>query len=157
MRGVTAETVAQYLLDVAELQQAFPEFIAGFDLVGQEDLGEPLISFLDQILAGQEANPELKMFFHAGETDWLGTETDINIIDALLLNTTRIGHGYAIAKHPEAAKMARDRGVPIEVCLVGCVYLLFHQSKEEPSDTHSTQLFELSDIRPEPSFTVPRL
>jgi adenosine deaminase CECR1 len=31
------------------------------------------------------------------------------------LNTTRIGHGYAIAKHPEAQRIAREKNIPIEV------------------------------------------
>ena len=110
-----ANTVSQYFLDVAELQQAFPDFIVGFDLVGQEDLGEPLINFLKEILAGMEANPELEVFFHAGETNWLGMPTDLNVIDALLLNTTRVGHGYAIAKHPEAKRIAKEKGISIEV------------------------------------------
>ena len=40
---------------------------------------------------------------------------DNNIIDALLLNTSRIGHGFAITKHPAAMKLARQRGIAIEV------------------------------------------
>ena len=40
---------------------------------------------------------------------------DENIIDALFLNTTRIGHGYAMVKHPIAQRMARDKDVAIEV------------------------------------------
>ena len=40
---------------------------------------------------------------------------DENIIDALLLNTTRIGHGYAMAKHPTAQRMARNKAIAIEV------------------------------------------
>ena len=67
-----------------------PDFVAGFDLVGQEDLGEPLVKFADKLrMLGQD----VQLFFHAGETNWYGTATDDNLIDAVLLNTKRIGHG----------------------------------------------------------------
>ena len=32
-----------------------------------------------------------------------------------MLNTTRLGHGYAIEKHPEAKRIAREKNIPIEV------------------------------------------
>ena len=43
-------------------------------------------------------------------------DTDINIIDAILLGAKRIGHGYAIVKHPEAKKLARHKNIPLEIC-----------------------------------------
>lgn len=42
-----------------------PNFLVGFDLVGQEDLGKPLIEFKELV----ESLPQgTNFFFHAGET-----------------------------------------------------------------------------------------
>ena len=113
-RFVNSNKVEEYLDTASELMAELPEFVAGFDLVGQEDKGMPLIDFIEPLLNKTEGK-NLPVFFHAGETDWQGQSTDLNLIDALMLNTTRIGHGYAIAKHPEAKKMAINQDVPLEV------------------------------------------
>ncbi len=91
-------TIESYLDLAVQLTEAYPDTFVGFDLVGQEDLGRPLVDFADQLIAAREANPNLTYFFHAGETDWQGQATDLNVMDALLLDTKRIGHGYAIVK-----------------------------------------------------------
>lgn len=113
-RRVDNTTMSTYIALVKQLKAQFPDFVAGFDLVGQEDLGQPLINFVDLLLELSEA--DIKVFYHAGETAWMGMESDENLIDALLLNATRIGHGYAIAKHPRAKEMALEKNVPMEVC-----------------------------------------
>ncbi|KAL7642837.1 UNVERIFIED_CONTAM: hypothetical protein RMT77_006125 [Armadillidium vulgare] len=41
--------------------------------------------------------------------------TDGNLYDAILLNSTRIGHGYAIAKHPKLMEMAREKDIAVEI------------------------------------------
>lgn len=41
--------------------------------------------------------------------------TDLNLIDAILLNTTRLGHGYAITKHPLVMKEVYERQIAIEI------------------------------------------
>lgn len=170
------------------MQTKFPDFVIGFDLVGQEDRGRPLIDFADQILT---LPPTIKFFFHAGETNWSG-QTDDNLVsndtvrslqewaaffgshrkdsppdtrddaghfislllliyfrilgafkfpsiwsatkidnflvvpgdhpssslvqvDAILLGTQRIGHGYALIKHPSAMEFIKRQGIAVEV------------------------------------------
>ena len=48
-----------------------PEFVIGYDLVGQEDLGRPLLDFADLLIEVRNKTG-LKYFFHAGETNWQG-------------------------------------------------------------------------------------
>ena len=115
-RKASPSVVDTHLRLAAELQSHHPEFFIGFDLVGQEDLGRPLVEFAPQLLQARAASPDLKFFFHAGETDWHDSEADLNIIDAILLNATRIGHGYSITRHPEALKMIKKNDIAIEVC-----------------------------------------
>ncbi len=54
----------------------------------------------------------LPYYFHAGETDWSNKH---NLYDAILLNTTRIGHGYAIDKSQLLMRIVKERGIAIEV------------------------------------------
>ena len=94
--------------------------------MGQEDLGPPLETFINELIDGLD-DVDLKYFFHAGETDWEGTSVDENLIDAILLNTTRIGHGFAIAKHPVVMEMARTKQIPIEVCPISNQVTFYNQ------------------------------
>ena len=90
-----------------------PDFIIGFDLVGQEEKGHsPLPSFIEVL---HDMPKTARFFFHAGETNWYGTSTDLNMLDAILMNTARIGHGYALLKHPVMRKAVQDRDIALEV------------------------------------------
>ena len=53
------------------LSREMPEFVIGYDLVGQEDLGRPLLDFADLLIEVRNKTG-LKYFFHAGETNWQG-------------------------------------------------------------------------------------
>lgn len=66
-----------YLSVLKALWERFPNFIAGFDLVGQEDRGRPLKDFAHNFL---KLPPNIPLFFHAGETNWNGMSTDENLV-----------------------------------------------------------------------------
>ena len=55
----------------ANLNMEMPNFFIGFDLVGQEDLGRPLIDFAKELIKAKNRT-DLEYFFHAGETNWQG-------------------------------------------------------------------------------------
>lgn len=69
----------------------------GFDLVGHEDPLHPLIYYLDPLRRFVERQEEMGIripfIFHAGKTLGDGSPADMNLYDAILLGTKRIGHG----------------------------------------------------------------
>ncbi|CAD6992435.1 unnamed protein product [Ceratitis capitata] len=107
----TVDEMAQHLITFKQLHDAKPNFIIGFDLIGQEDTGDPLHKFVNEL---SDMPSTANFFFHAGETNWFG-KTDWNLMDALLLNTKRIGHGYALPKHPNIWSTVKKRNIAIEV------------------------------------------
>lgn len=124
VRDCEPEELEWYLNDCIEMKKLFPDIIAGFDLVGDENILRPLKDYLPQLLsfstlqASQEL-PEhhhIPFIFHAGETLGDGSVADENLYDALLLGTKRIGHGFSLVKHPKLMAMCRERGVALEVC-----------------------------------------
>lgn len=84
--------------------------IVGVDLAGNE------AEFSARPFAGlfREARESgLHITIHAGE--WGGAE---NVREAIeLLNTERIGHGVRVVEDPAVMALARERGVPFEVCV----------------------------------------
>ena len=84
----------------------------GFDLVGEEAKGYPIKEFIPELLEFRrqcaEQNLDIPFLFHCGETLDMGTDTDGNLVDALLLGSKRIGHGFALAKRPhDRSRLAR--------------------------------------------------
>ncbi|XP_067647328.1 adenosine deaminase 2-like isoform X2 [Eurosta solidaginis] len=112
LRDCDESTVPEYIKICTEIKAKYPTFLAGFDLVGQEELGRPLKKFIPQLLKMPD---DIDFYFHAGETDWYGSTVDENLIDAVLLGTKRIGHGFALTKHPLVLQTVKERNIPIEV------------------------------------------
>lgn len=119
-RSQHAAGVEETMKQCMELKKKYPDVISGFDLVGQEGLGHTLLHHLPLLLWFREEcerqNLDLPFFFHAGEVLGDGDEHDMNVVDAVLLDTKRIGHGYSLYKHPEVMKQVRQKNICIEVC-----------------------------------------
>ncbi|KAL2755570.1 hypothetical protein ACRALDRAFT_2041905 [Sodiomyces alcalophilus JCM 7366] len=119
-RSFDSAKVKFALDECLEFKQLWPEWIAGFDLVGEEDMGRPLKDFVPELLAFQqkcrEANVDIPFLFHCGETLAVGDEADGNLLDALLLNARRIGHGFALTRHPYIMEQMKKQNVCLELC-----------------------------------------
>lgn len=68
--------------------------------MGDENVLKPLIDYIEPLLRFRERQKEegidIPFIFHAGETLGDGTAADMNLYDAILLGTKRIGHGFVL-------------------------------------------------------------
>ncbi len=112
------------------MQKSYPNFIRGFDLVGEEDAGHTLLYHSDSLIEAYNfsynSNKSFRFDFHAGETNWPNdvqptqngdnAATASNIYDAIVFKSHRIGHGLAYAKHPALLPYLKERDIAIEIC-----------------------------------------
>lgn len=116
------KTIIQNMDHAITTKLEFPQLLAGYDLVGQEDLGRPLNDLLPELfwfrkqLDDEGIEHGMPFFFHAGETLGDGTDTDKNLFDAVLLGTRRIGHGFSLYKHPLLIDLVKQKRILIESC-----------------------------------------
>ncbi|RXN22900.1 adenosine deaminase CECR1-A-like protein [Labeo rohita] len=113
---VFKDYIYQGLKELYEDNIMYLELRVGQSKVGREDTGRSIWYFRDALSFPSELKTQLPFFFHAGETDLDGTDVDRNVLDALLFNTSRIGHGFALVHHPLAKQLSRMRGVAVELC-----------------------------------------
>jgi adenosine deaminase CECR1 len=92
----------------------------GFDLAGHEEMGNELRHFIPEFLEFRKKckaqNLDIPFLFHCGETLSVGGDVDGNLFDAILLNAKRIGHGYALARHPLLMEIFKEKNIAIESC-----------------------------------------
>lgn len=67
-RGYDKPTIETAVRKAMDLYSKYPHYMKGFDLVGQEDKGHPLLYFLEELLIPTQEEKELPYYFHAGET-----------------------------------------------------------------------------------------
>ncbi|KAI0999856.1 hypothetical protein K3495_g8341 [Podosphaera aphanis] len=114
------EQIASALYECIELKRKYKNLICGFDLVGHEEMGNELRLFVPEFIEFRKRcktlGLEIPFLFHCGETLQNGGNVDSNLYDAILLKAKRIGHGYAVARHPLLMEMIKERNIAIEVC-----------------------------------------
>ncbi|PHH91253.1 hypothetical protein CDD83_1170 [Cordyceps sp. RAO-2017] len=119
-RGLKQEPLTKSMKLALERKVKFPDLFSGYDVVAQEDPGRTLADMAPELLWFQEQannmNVSMPFFFHAGETLGDGNSTDLNLFDALLLRTRRIGHGFSLYKHPKLIDEVVENAVMVEVC-----------------------------------------
>lgn len=103
---------------VRRYRQTFPDLIVGCDWVGEEDGGQPTAVTVPMLRAIAEHNAtqqedHIHFYFHDGETAWPGND---NLIDAVMLGTKRIGHGFNLFQLPAVEHMVRTNRIALEVC-----------------------------------------
>ncbi|RAK80834.1 Metallo-dependent hydrolase [Aspergillus fijiensis CBS 313.89] len=120
IRSLPDDLLRASMQDCLSSKAAYPAVIAGFDFVGQEDLGRPLVELLPLCEWFQQEcaqrNLQIPFFFHAGECLGDGDATDTNLVDAILLKSRRIGHAFSLYKHPVLIEMVKNQKILIEMC-----------------------------------------
>lgn len=132
IRGLPKDIIFENMKECIEAKKAYPQLVAGYDLVGQEGKGQTLQELLPLLLWFRETcekeGVEIPFFFHAGETNEDGGPTDNNLFDAILLGTKRIGHGFSIYKHPHLMELAKQKHICIEMCPISNEVLRLNNS-----------------------------
>jgi len=80
-------------------------------MVGYEDKFK-IEDFLDKILEYRNKNPQMKFYYHAGETR---DDKNQNVIDAIVLGTKRIGHGLTVARNQVILDLVRENDICVEL------------------------------------------
>lgn len=83
-------------------------FVTGFDLVNEEDVTDPILNFVDDILQAKVGYPNFNLYLHAGESTSRFNE---NLYDAVLLKAKRIGHGVGINFHPKLTELVKSQNI----------------------------------------------
>ncbi|CAA9959621.1 hypothetical protein PTNB73_02435 [Pyrenophora teres f. teres] len=144
-RSIPASLMMRDMKECIELKMKYPDLICGFDLVGAEDRAFHIGHYQKQFMAFKKTcntlGVEIPFMFHAGETllDTGGSHdpANSNLYDAVALGAKRIGHGFALLKHPklvdEFKKDGKKPGICIELCPISNELLhLCRNIKEHP-------------------------
>ncbi|KAI1757947.1 hypothetical protein F4782DRAFT_536649 [Xylaria castorea] len=135
-RSFKRDAVEKALDECIEMKKRWPDYIAGFDLVGEEAFAElhPLKYFEEEFLNFKKRcateSLEIPFLFHCGETP---DDLEGNLETALYLGSKRIGHGYALPQKKEILNEMRSKNVCVETCPISNMVLGLAKRMDEHS------------------------
>lgn len=118
---------------IVEVYEEFKDLIAGFDMVCEEDKFDGLLEYAQHLFEAkhlfESKGYDIPFYFHCITTIPfyhlsnifnIGGESsekkNMNIYDAILLGTKRIGHGFKILNHPYLMEIIKKEKICIECC-----------------------------------------
>lgn len=116
LRFLDKDLIFKDMFAALEAHKKDPDFIKGYDLVAEEDNGNPTLyhaeGFLKLNKAIQEENLDFHLYLHDGESSWMHVS---NMYDAVLLGSKRIGHGFNLFRFPQLMELVKEKGICIEI------------------------------------------
>jgi adenosine deaminase CECR1 len=116
LRFQPLDVIKRDLAKAFEVRAKYPELVKAYDLVAHEDAGNPTLFHLEAWLTRDSLarvyGVDLPLCLHDGESNWAH---NTNLYDAVLLNSTRIGHGFNLSFFPAVEAIVRQRNICIEV------------------------------------------
>eukprot|EP00357_Protocruzia_adherens_P012742 CAMPEP_0115006978 /NCGR_PEP_ID=MMETSP0216-20121206/20856_1 /TAXON_ID=223996 /ORGANISM="Protocruzia adherens, Strain Boccale" /LENGTH=476 /DNA_ID=CAMNT_0002373733 /DNA_START=407 /DNA_END=1837 /DNA_ORIENTATION=+ len=114
-RVISLEKALASLETAVYLRAKYPDYIVGFDLISDEALND-LYHYVPVLLQKsrfeEKYNTKLDYYFHAGETV---DSPNKNVLDAILLDSRRIGHGFVSATQPMIIDMLKSKQICLEI------------------------------------------
>ncbi|KAI0417807.1 hypothetical protein F5X98DRAFT_363528 [Xylaria grammica] len=135
-RSFSREAVTKALDECIKMKKMWPDYIAGFDLVGEEAFAKPhpLRYFEEEFrnfrVRCEAEKLEIPFLFHCGETP---DDLEGNLETALELNSRRIGHGYALPRKPEVLQKMKSQNICVETCPISNMVLGLAERMEDHS------------------------
>ncbi|KAI0517969.1 hypothetical protein F5B22DRAFT_635477 [Xylaria bambusicola] len=135
-RSFKREAVKKALDECIEMKKKWPDYIAGFDLVGEEAFPKPYpLRFFEEEFRNfrtqcEEEKLDIPFLFHCGETP---DDLEGNLETALNLDAKRIGHGYALPEKPAVLRKMKSKNMCVETCPISNMVLGLAKCMDEHS------------------------
>ena len=116
LRFLDKELIGKDMFAALEAHKEDPDLIKGYDLVAEEDNGNPTLyhaaEFLKLKKQIEQEDLDFNLYLHDGESSWMHVS---NLYDAVLLGSKRIGHGFNLFRFPQLMQLVKEKEICIEV------------------------------------------